>query len=232
MIDFEEHEFRGCTFLDYPGSFAFKLISDEIECTAPGTPLGHKGAPYGLVSGDVVVDIGAHIGIISILLAKENPEVKFYAFEPMTPIFDALVQNIKINDVPNVIPFHFGVAGEECTKTMAHNLMGNSAGSSMWIGDSASTLTYPEKCITADQLWELTGRADIKLLKMDCEGAEHEFVGASKDSEFWKHVTNCVGELHENKLLNDMGYTNEDTKAIIANLVSGDIRFQCIVMAQ
>ena len=227
MIDYKTHEFRGCTFLDYPGSNSVKFITTDIECSAPGCPLDIPLQP-----GDVVVDIGAHVGIISILMAKQYPEVKFYAFEPMTPTYEALELNIIANNTPNVIPHHFGVAGQECIRTMAVCFEDNSAGATMWASMSADNPNYPEKCITADQVWELTGHADIKLLKMDCEGAEHEFIRASLNSEFWKHVHHCVGELHENELLNKAGYSNKATQATLGQITSGTVRFQAITMAQ
>ena len=225
---YKQHEYRGCTFWDWHSSNAFKFIKHEIDVGAPGSGL----KCYDLQQGDVVIDIGAHIGMLSTLMAKENPGVTFYAFEPMPETFEALKRNIKANDIHNVRPLQFGIAGTPCTRFMASNLDDNTGGSTMWAKSSALIHTHSVACITLENAWELAGKGPVKLLKIDCEGAEHEFIRASLNSEFWKHVHHCVGELHENELLNKAGYSNKATQATLGQITSGTVRFQAITMAQ
>ena len=41
--------------------------------------------------GDVVIDIGAHVGMVSIVLAKLNPAITVYAFEPIPTNYNAFI---------------------------------------------------------------------------------------------------------------------------------------------
>ena len=52
--------------------------------------------------GDIVIDIGAHVGMVSIVLGKLNPAITVYAFEPIPTNYNALIENIKINNIRNV----------------------------------------------------------------------------------------------------------------------------------
>jgi methylase of polypeptide subunit release factors len=53
-------------------------------------------------NGDVIVDVGANVGVISILLAKMNPGAKIYAFEPVPRTYRTLMKNIAANKVTNI----------------------------------------------------------------------------------------------------------------------------------
>lgn len=47
--------------------------------------------------GDIVIDIGANVGMISILLAKKFPFLKIYSFEPLPMNYNNFIKNININ---------------------------------------------------------------------------------------------------------------------------------------
>jgi len=81
-------------FFDYPDtSSAANIISGEIRSGAY-TIEDFDGKP-----GDVMVDIGAHVGMASILYAKLHPQMTIYAFEPMPSNYQCLLKNIKMNNV-------------------------------------------------------------------------------------------------------------------------------------
>jgi glycosyltransferase involved in cell wall biosynthesis len=52
--------------------------------------------------GDIVVDVGAHIGVVSIYLAKKYPFIEVYAIEPDPVTCNHLKRNIELNGVTNV----------------------------------------------------------------------------------------------------------------------------------
>lgn len=51
---------------------------------------------------DIAIDIGANIGVTSIILSQYVPEGTVYAIEPGKKIFELLEENIKINKLDNV----------------------------------------------------------------------------------------------------------------------------------
>jgi hypothetical protein len=63
-----------------------------------------------VIPGSTVLDVGAHIGALSIPLARRvGPEGHVYAFEPQRKIFRELVYNIRLNELTNVTPLRFAV---------------------------------------------------------------------------------------------------------------------------
>ena len=49
--------------------------------------------------GDVVIDIGAHVGLVSLYLAKRHPYVRIHALEPHPLNYENCVDNLRLNDV-------------------------------------------------------------------------------------------------------------------------------------
>lgn len=54
-------------------------------------------------SGDVFVDIGAHVGLAAIAFAKRFPKSRVFAFEPIPATFEDLEWNIKANNLSHII---------------------------------------------------------------------------------------------------------------------------------
>lgn len=55
--------------------------------------------------GDVVFDIGANVGIYSLLIAAKNKNTTVYSFEPEAGNFYKLNKNISLNGFTNMIPY-------------------------------------------------------------------------------------------------------------------------------
>jgi FkbM family methyltransferase len=86
--------------------------------------------------GDVVVDIGANVGVVSVFLAKRFPQLSIYAFEPVPPIYEQLCRNVASNGAFNIRPFNLAVTGDGkpvCIHFDPHNPGGSSA-SMVWGG--------------------------------------------------------------------------------------------------
>jgi FkbM family methyltransferase len=61
--------------------------------------------------GDTVIDVGAHVGAISLYLAKKYPFITVYALEPEPSHFECLQRNIELNGVSNVVALNKAIAG-------------------------------------------------------------------------------------------------------------------------
>ena len=59
---------------------------------------------------DTVIDIGAHIGLFSLLVSQRCKTGKILSFEPVRENFDLLVSNLKLNHIENVLPFNMAVS--------------------------------------------------------------------------------------------------------------------------
>ncbi len=65
-----------------------------------------------LGDGDVVIDIGANIGMFSLFVAREYPGCTVFAFEPSPATFELLSANARIH-APGVRPCPWGISGED-----------------------------------------------------------------------------------------------------------------------
>src|SRR5918992_3614911 len=134
--------------------------------------------------GDIVVDIGAHMGRYTIISSKRvGANGKVVAIEAHPNNFEMLNRNIKLNQLTNVVPLNYAVYSKE-TKiklylpevesgyTMHHSIMSNRARTEdKFVEVNANTLDY---------LLQLKGIMEVNWIKIDVEGAEFEVLqGAS-----------------------------------------------------
>lgn len=63
-----------------------------------------------LNDNDILIDIGANTGLLSVKLLEKNPKVRFILFEPIKKYFDACVN--KFGDKENVEVFNLGFSDE------------------------------------------------------------------------------------------------------------------------
>ncbi|HSF39386.1 MAG TPA: amino acid adenylation domain-containing protein [Thermoanaerobaculia bacterium] len=59
-----------------------------------------------------VLDVGANIGLFSLLVGRGRPRARVLAFEPVAPVFDSLRLNVDLY-APNVKLFPYGLASSE-----------------------------------------------------------------------------------------------------------------------
>jgi FkbM family methyltransferase len=159
----------------------------------------YRADELNLTKDSVVVDIGAHVGVVSISLAKTYG-CKVYAYEPNGKNFERLINNTVGNGVdPLVQCWQFAVTGDGRKVQISDN-PDNSGGGNIYgtEGDKVASVTL------ASILEEVGG--EIDLLKIDCEGAEFEILA---DTESLKHVHAIRGEFHG---------ANGDTKALLESV--------------
>src|SRR3989344_3174099 len=79
------------------GGSTDRFILNEVWIHKSYNPKGFE-----IKSDDVVIDIGAHAGIFTILASYYAKNGKVYAFEPMKENFELLKENIKLNYAKNI----------------------------------------------------------------------------------------------------------------------------------
>jgi FkbM family methyltransferase len=157
--------------------------------------------------GEVILDIGAHVGVVSIYLAKKWPQTKIYAFEPMPENFAHLQANLAANQVTNVSAYPLAISGNGRILRIGGNLAENSGGASAFSAGPGKNATHTVRSITLTQIFTQLDIARCKLLKIDCEGAEYEALTASE--ALLDRVDYLVGEFHINGTLARLGYSPE-----------------------
>jgi FkbM family methyltransferase len=151
------------------------------------------------------IDIGANYGVVTIILAKQNPQSIIYAFEPDKHIFKLLENNVKINALQNVRLFNLGVSKKEINKLKLFLHPSYSGGNTTYSDINSletyfnSSIEYYEVLTTnLDSIIIENNINEIFLLKIDCEGAEYDIL---YNSDFLKEniVKNMIGEFHNLK---------------------------------
>ena len=155
----------------------------------------------------IVIDIGANLGIVSIVLAKKNPGIKIYAFEPLRENYENLLKNIELNGIDkNIITVENKAVTKDGRNINMSININNRGGSSISDVISVNSSMSKENCgiesITLEDIIKKYKIDKIDLLKIDCEGSEYEILYNTKE-DILKNIDYLVGEFHENKDLTD-----------------------------
>jgi FkbM family methyltransferase len=141
--------------------------------------------------GDIVIDIGAHIGPYTIIASKRvGPNGKVIAIEADPDNFDLLNRNIHLNKLSNVIALNYAVyseekriklyfpsrVGEKSSYTKYNTIMSDRAahGQQNFVEVNANTLDYL-------LLSYMIKQEEVNWIKIDVEGAEYEVLKGAKD---------------------------------------------------
>ena len=117
----------------------------------------------------VVIDIGANLGLLSVLLAKRNPETIIYAFEPNPSTFRALRQNLIRNRAYNVLPKEAAIS--DLDGAVAFNADSVNRATASITSDLVPNREYV-RCERLDSFVRENKIQEIAFLKIDVEGFE------------------------------------------------------------
>ncbi|HPQ11449.1 MAG TPA: FkbM family methyltransferase, partial [Bacillota bacterium] len=130
--------------------------------------------------GDIVLDVGAYVGEASLWFSSiVGSEGTVYAFEPEPMAFRMLRNNLKVNNIQNVIPVNMAVGDTD--KLM--KLSGNSGASVLTESMNGAVV----KVITIDSFVAQQHFTKVSFMKMDVEGYElNVLIGASETIQKFK----------------------------------------------
>lgn len=180
-------------FFDTMPSISVEYISKELESDP-----AYDFSKIKFKQGDIVIDIGANIGMVSIILAKKFPNIKIFAFEPIPRLYNCLVKNIEFHSLQNnIFPFNAAVSNESKETSMKASFV-DPGGCTMFsdkeMGTSRIDMIYNDiKTVTLDEIFEINNINNCKLLKIDCEGAEYDILYGTKKLKNIEYIT---GEIH------------------------------------
>ncbi|MBA2409200.1 MAG: FkbM family methyltransferase [Gammaproteobacteria bacterium] len=123
--------------------------------------------------GDTVIDVGAHVGVVSIFLAKKYPFITVYAIEPNPLNYACLRRNIELNDATNVIAINKSISGEGQEGTLYVDPW-NCAWATIDPGVAASRRhlqMVPVESVTLEWLFQVCRIRHCRLLKVTAVGA-------------------------------------------------------------
>lgn len=124
--------------------------------------------------GDIVIDIGANVGMVSIYLAKKFPNIKIYSFEAHPNTYSNFIKNIEANNVSNIFPHNLAVSSKD-NELLTITLDIINTGSSSFFKDGGF-MSENVNTICLDTIVKNNNIKKIKYLKIDCEGAEFDIL--------------------------------------------------------
>ncbi|MDR0693449.1 MAG: FkbM family methyltransferase [Puniceicoccales bacterium] len=189
-------------FCDLVTSDTVRMVADEIGRNS------YDFSNIDFKEGDVVIDIGGNVGMISIFLAKKFPFLKIYAFEPVKENFENFKRNIKLNKIPDGVITVENLAVTKDGRTVNLNIdMTNSGGSVLCAEKSVDSFQSCDvQSITLEDIFKKFAIKSCKLLKIDCEGSEYEIL-YNTDKDILKRCEHMRGEFHEYVHTRKQGYS-------------------------
>lgn len=149
---------------------------------------------YGLGGFDfrgAAIDVGAHIGTVTVPLLLDNPELQVFAVEPVFENVMMLRRNLALNRVDDratVMPVAAGIDG---TVPISHGYKGRHRHIGN-IGEGEPEHTDQIASMSFSTIRAGIGAEMVALLKLDCEGCEWDVLD---DPDIWR-AEMIVGEFH------------------------------------
>jgi FkbM family methyltransferase len=161
--------------------------------------------------GNVVLDIGANIGIFS-LYAANNGASKVFSFEPDKINYKYLKENINQNGLnPVVKSYNFGLANNSGKRYLQ---IANIPGGHQMLREGEN-ISSRDEVIMTKTFSEFTIENElnhIDFVKLDCEGAEGEIL-ESLDENHFKMIDKFAVEFHNNRSILNHNQINELLKS-------------------
>jgi FkbM family methyltransferase len=164
-----------------------EIILAEIRDT-------YKPDGWGLNLNNVMLEIGGHTGTLSMYCAKKY-ECKVYVYEPSPVNYKLLVENIRVNNLENLI-FTYPYAITKDGRSMRmYQSPTNSGASNIYHGSEKRGDPMVSSVTLARAINGLREAGEfIQVLLMDCEGGEFELLD---DLELLRGIPIMRGEFHQ-----------------------------------
>jgi FkbM family methyltransferase len=128
---------------------------------------------HDIKKGNVVIDIGAHIGTFTLRCCIERDCI-VYAYEPNPYSYELLVENVRLNHVENKVKMFNCAVGKSCGKRRFHVYNIQQAASFSILEGYESDKQITVDCIDPKLLFQANNLFSCNLLKIDAELAEQE----------------------------------------------------------
>ena len=219
---------NGTTFevVDFATSVAADSVASELSEDA------YEIESIAFAPGDVVLDLGSHVGMVSIYLAKKYPLIKIYSYEPSPDNYRHLLTNLRNNNVRNVQPFNQAVTLDGRDLNMIAWYQSNSGGATAQLRQMKlpNRVNFKAESVTLDSIFSERKIDRCKLLKIDIEGSEYEVLW---NAQCLNRIEYLVGEFHINGYLTEQGYSIDGLREHLQDFIPAEnIRFTSLRMAE
>ena len=149
------------------------VIAESFE----GDILLRHTPEYRIKRDHIIIDVGAHIGCFSLMVAQTLVSGKVYSLEATRETFELLEENVTQNKIRNVSIFHLAMAATNGIAKIYHDPQ---------LGNWGNTITKPVsnvveevECISLESFMRINELQHVDFIKFNCEGAEYEILMAT-----------------------------------------------------
>ena len=145
---------------------------------------------FSINNDDVIIDVGAHIGLFALFASQFCKNGKIFCYEPIKENYKILIENIEMNQIQNIFPNNLAVTKE--TSRAKIFLNDDQSGHSMFI-QNKNFVEVDSKSLS--DIFIDNGIKECDFLKLDCEGAEYEII-ESLPSDLFTKINKTAIEYH------------------------------------
>lgn len=130
-----------------------------------------------------VIDVGANIGFYSLSLGEilKDKKCNIHCFEPNPYTFKLLQQNVKENNISNIVLNDFGLSSEEASFELTYNERNLGTANIYSKSKNINSKTATIQCTKFDSYCKEKGINSVDVIKVDIEGAELDFFKGAVD---------------------------------------------------
>ena len=148
---------------------------------------------FTLKKGDVIIDAGAYVGEFTIYAAKKVGETgKVIAFEPDSKNYKQLKENIRLNNLNNVIAINKGLWNENTILRFSKT----SQSCTSFFNSKISNDLFEIPVIKLDDELDILNIETVDFIKMDIEGAEIEAIKGCMKTLNHNNVNMAIASYH------------------------------------
>jgi FkbM family methyltransferase len=150
-------------------------------------------------SARTIFDVGANVGLYSLLAAASNPRADIHAFEPTPYLHHQLLDNIALNSITNIHANRVGVSGQSGTAFLflCRGDDGSNEGMNFVAAARSSDEDIPVEVVTIAEYCRRKEIDSIDLVKLDIEGGEYDALRGAGDLLAKKRIGCLFVELVE-----------------------------------
>lgn len=194
-------------------------LSREIECYAASDPLGwnlelkfifveifetdtYMNDVVAIPDDGVVLDLGANVGLFTVLVKSLKKDATVLAFEPMPPTFKALQKNVELHGLTGVTPYPtaLGTADETDVEFTYYSFAPGNSTRYPKEKNSAFDRTATRYRVPVATVSSVLSKhpeiSEIDLVKMDIEGGEAGVLRGLTSSD-WSRIRSLVVEVDD-----------------------------------
>lgn len=177
---------------EFTDGYKIKSTGEDVAAICETNIIEDYTKLSGLVinPGDIVFDIGAHMGSFSVYAASKGATV--YSFEPSPANYEKLLANIALNGYEGkIVPHNVAVTN----KVGKSKLFVSETDGGVNSLEESSEGALEIETITIAKIIEKYNLKEINFLKIDIEGSEYDVLPNLTQEEFSK-IKTIAGEYH------------------------------------